>query len=140
MDKKIKDYIKKYVKKNLKIEFDTYKIAKIYNVFLTLTNRNVIITVTSLEGNVYFKQSLGGYGVAGYTRKAYHLNYQFGLYIGSTIRKDFPGYYHLIVRGWAAREKAVIRAMFKGGLKIVTMSNKTPIAFNGCRKIHKRRK
>ena len=136
----MKKYIKKYAKKNKKIEFDKSPIAKVYNLILTVTNRNVLLTLTDLTGHVHWKQSLGGYGVPGYTRRAYHLNYQFGLYFGSYIKEHFPGYYMLNIRGWNSREKAVQRGLFKAGLKIVSILNKTPIAFNGCKKIHKRRK
>jgi hypothetical protein len=53
MELTMKKYIKKYAKKNKKIEFDKSPIAKVYNLILTVTNRNVLLTLTDLTGHVH---------------------------------------------------------------------------------------
>ncbi|PIR24868.1 MAG: 30S ribosomal protein S11 [Deltaproteobacteria bacterium CG_4_10_14_0_2_um_filter_43_8] len=121
---------KKRVKKNIPV-------GKVY---INSTFNNTSITVTDPKGNVLSWSTAGGCGFKG-SRK----NTPFAAQLAAedAVRKavDQCGLRSaaVIVKGPGAGRESAVRVLQRTGVKVMSITDKTPIPHNGCRPPKRRR-
>ena len=107
--------------------------------YITAGFNNTIVTLTDVEGNALFSGSAGKAGFKGSRKstpyaatKATEAMAQEASHAGM---RDIA----VIVKGPGMGRISAIKALKSGGLNIVSISDITPIPFNGCRPKKKRR-
>jgi small subunit ribosomal protein S11 len=109
------------------------------HVYISATFNNTIVTVTDLQGNTVTWGSAGSAGFKG-SRKSTPFAARLATEqaikaaIGMGLQEV-----EIIVKGPGPGREAAIRAVQALGLKVTTITDKTPVPHNGCRPPKKRR-
>jgi len=107
--------------------------------FIHSTFNNTIITVTDPEGNAICWRSGGTVGFKG-SRKSTPYAAQL---VGEAVAKDASDHgmreVAVFVKGPGPGRESAIRSLYQGGLRVSSITDVTPIPFNGCRPRKKRR-
>ncbi|MDP3889459.1 MAG: 30S ribosomal protein S11 [bacterium] len=103
------------------------------------TFNNTIVSITTLDGDVFFMGSAGKFGFKGARKGTPFAASQ----IGSTLAKDMiaAGIKHVEVnmQGPGSGRDSVVRSLQSAGLNITVLRDVTPLPHNGCRPAKKRR-
>jgi len=108
-------------------------------VHIKTTFNNTIITVSDLSGNVICWSSSGASGLKG-ARKATAFAAQMAAKIITTKCIDLGlKKVEIILKGRGKGRDSSIRSLKQGGLRIISIEDKTRVPFNGCRPPKRRR-
>lgn len=128
------------VKKNTKS-----KKRKVKNVtpsgraYITAGFNNTLVTLTDTEGNALFSGSAGKAGFKGSRKSTPYAATKATELMASEASKAGMKDVSVIVKGPGMGRISAIKALKSGGLNVVSISDITPIPFNGCRPKKKRR-
>jgi small subunit ribosomal protein S11 len=101
-------------------------------------NHNTIVTITNIRGEVLCWMSAGGCGFKG-KRKSTGFAAKKAAEIAAKKSKDFGMHEaKVLVNGPGQGRESAIREIFKSGIKINVIREKTGIPHNGCRPPKKR--
>ena len=128
----IESKLKKEVKKTSK----TIKEGKIY---IHSTYNNTILTLTDIEGNVLNWSSSGSIGFKGTKKGTPFAASKVAEAMCQTIEKMNIRKIAIIVKGIGAGRNSAIRSIAAKGFDVVSITDVTPVAHNGCRKRKPRR-
>ena len=112
------------------------RLAKLY---CSSTKNNTILTLIDTKGNT---KGWGCSGGLGFKNARKSTTYAAQAAAESMVKKArVLGYTHLrlSVKGLGRGKQSCLRALSKSGLKIVSLEDKTPLPYNGCRSPKKRR-
>ena len=108
-------------------------------VYIQATFNNTIITITDEQGNTVAWASGGTVGFKG-TRKSTPFAARLAVEQAVKAARDMGMYEaHVFVKGPGPGREAALRALLNMDLKILSISDITPIPHNGCRPPKKRR-
>jgi small subunit ribosomal protein S11 len=107
--------------------------------YVTAGFNNTIVTLTDSEGNALFSSSAGKAGFKGSRKSTPYAATKATETIASDASKMGMKDVSVIVKGPGMGRIAAIKALKSGGLNVVSISDITPIPFNGCRPKKKRR-
>ena len=125
--------------KNLKTKKQKNKIIEKARVYVTATFNNTIVTLTDMEGNVFFSNSAGALGFKG-ARKA--TPFAATVTVEKAIQKALEAgvkSVEVMIKGPGAGREAALRVVRAANLKIDLIADITPIPHDGCRPKKKRR-
>lgn len=109
------------------------------NAYIKATYNNTLITVTELNGDVIAWTTAGGSGFKG-TRKATPYAAQVA---AEKVAEKAKGFgmerINIFIQGVGSGREQAIRGLHSGGLNIESLTDKTPLPHNGCRKKKRRR-
>lgn len=110
-------------------------IAHIYSSF-----NNTIVTITDVQGNTVSWTSAANCGYRGSRKSTPYAAGEAAQKAGTAVVENF-GMKNIQVRvkGPGPGRESAIRALHAAGLKIISITDVTPIPFNGCRAPKKRR-
>lgn len=110
-------------------------IAHIYSSF-----NNTIVTITDVQGNTVSWTSAANCGYRGSRKSTPYAAGEAAQKAGQAVVENY-GMKNVQVRvkGPGAGRESAIRALYACGLKVVSITDVTPIPFNGCRAPKKRR-
>ncbi len=124
-------YKKKSKKKNLKIDFATAHIKSTFN--------NVLVTITTPEGDVLARGSAGQLGFKGSRKGTPFAASQVGGKVAKEMLDMGIRQVEVNVQGPGSGRDSVVRAIQSSGLSITMLRDVTPLPHNGCRPPKKRR-
>lgn len=107
--------------------------------YVTAGFNNTIVTLTDSEGNALFASSAGRAGFKGSRKSTPYAATKATENIAQEASKSGMKDVAVIVKGPGMGRIAAIKALKSGGLNVVSISDITPIPFNGCRPKKKRR-
>lgn len=108
-------------------------------VYISATFNNTIVTITDIEGNVLTAASAGSSGFKG-TRKSTPYAGQVSSENAAEKAKTFGlEKVHVLIKGAGPGREQAMRGLNAKGLEIVSITDITPMAHNGCRKKRTRR-
>lgn len=109
------------------------------NIHIQASYNNTIISFTDSDGNVIAWSSSGGSGFKG-ARKATPYAAQVAAENATEKAKAY-GFEraHVYVKGIGAGREQAVRALISSGIELLSITDTTPIAHNGCR-VKKRRR
>lgn len=109
------------------------------NIHIQASYNNTIVSFTDPDGNVLAWSSSGGSGFKG-TRKSTPYAAQVAAESATEKAKTY-GFEraHVYVKGIGAGREQAVRALISAGVELLSITDKTPIAHNGCR-VKKRRR
>lgn len=126
-------------KKNTKVKKKDKVITALGRAYVTAGFNNTIVTVTDSEGNALFSSSAGSAGFKGSRKSTPYAATKATETIAQEASKSGMRDVSVIVKGPGMGRIAAIKALKSGGLNVVSISDITPIPFNGCRPKKKRR-
>ncbi len=100
---------------------------------------NTIITMTDPQGNVVNWASAGSVGFKGAKKSSPFAARQAAQQAAKDARDNGMREVHVFVKGPGPGREAAIRALQAGGLRVLSITDVTPIPHNGCRPPKKRR-
>lgn len=108
-------------------------------IFIQSTRNNTIVTLTDLQGNTKSWVSSGSIGFKN-SRKStsYAAQATAEKLVISAINLGFFSV-KIIMKGLGYGKQSAVRAIYKSGLKITNIEDRTPLPHNGCRPPKKRR-
>lgn len=109
------------------------------NIHIQASYNNTIISFADLDGNIIAWSSAGGSGFKG-ARKATPYAAQVAAENATEKAKAY-GFEraHVYVRGIGAGREQAVRALISAGVELLSITDITPVAHNGCR-VKKRRR
>lgn len=109
------------------------------NAYIKATYNNTLVTITELNGDVIAWTTAGGSGFKG-TRKATPYAAQVAAEKAAEKAKSFGmERINIFIQGVGSGREQAIRGLHSGGLNIESLTDKTPVPHNGCRKKKRRR-
>lgn len=126
---------KKYKKKiNIKKTKDEILLVRIFNTF-----NNTIFNITDFSGNTIYWTSAAISGLKGKKKSSPISSQLAGELIGKVLLKlDCKGV-NVLIKGLGPGRDSSIKGIFNSGVKILSISDVTPIPHNGCRSRKPRR-
>ncbi|MBN1955733.1 MAG: 30S ribosomal protein S11 [Anaerolineae bacterium] len=109
------------------------------NVHIHATFNNTIITMTDPNGNAINWASAGSVGFKGSRKSTPFAARQAAQKAAKDARDNGMHEAHVFVKGPGPGREAAIRALQSAGLRILSITDVTPIPHNGCRPPKKRR-
>lgn len=109
------------------------------NIIINSTFNNIIITVTDLAGNTIFWASSGTAGFKGTRKKTPYAAQHITTLLGIKAKDLGITKVYIIIKGRGNTREIAIKTLKDCGLQILSVVDKTAIAFNGCRAPKKRR-
>src|ERR687889_42251 len=109
------------------------------NAYVQSSFNNTIVTITDPDGNVL---TWGSSGAAGFKGSRKSTPYAAGLAADSAARKAMEHglrQVDVFVKGPGSGREAAIRSLQSSGVQVVSITDTTPIPFNGCRPPKRRR-
>jgi small subunit ribosomal protein S11 len=100
---------------------------------------NTIITATDQTGNTISWSSGGTKFVKGTRRSTPFAAQSAAIRVGDSLKAQGIKKIHLFLKGAGKGRIAVAKGLQLSGLKVVTVTDKTPVPYNGCRPCKKRR-
>jgi len=102
-------------------------------VYIHLTRNNLIITLSNSKNKVLFKQTLGQKKLSRNVENDPAISNIWGYKLGKQILDNNIKNIKFIYKGKHHKVRNIYQGLKLSGLKIIYISNKTPISFNGCR-------
>lgn len=125
----VKQIKKKKVKKNVIVGV----------VHIQATFNNTIVTITDLGGNTLSWGSAGAVGFKG-ARKGTPFAAQLAAEKAALQASEYGlKKVEVVVKGQGSGRETAVRALQKNGIEIVSITDITPVPFNGCRPPKRRR-
>jgi small subunit ribosomal protein S11 len=110
-------------------------IAHIYSSF-----NNTVVTITDVQGNAIAWETCAKCGYRGSRKSTPYAAQEAAQKVGQKVVDDFGmKKIHVKVKGPGPGRESAIRALHAVGLQITSITDVTPIAYNGCRPPKKRR-
>ncbi len=106
--------------------------------FISSTFNNTIITIANVSGDVIAWAS-GGMKQKGTRKATAHAAEESATLVGHKVSDMGMVELHVVLRGPGSGRDSAIRGLSKSGLKVLSISDKTPVPHNGCRKRKKKR-
>ncbi len=103
------------------------------------TFNNTIITITDLQGNTIIWQSAGSVGFKGSRKSTPYAAQLAGNATGKQAMDMGMREIDVFVKGPGPGRESAIRSLQATGLKVVSITDVTPLPHNGCRPPKKRR-
>jgi len=100
---------------------------------------NTIITATDKIGNTINWSSGGTKDVKGARRSTTFAAQSAAIRVGEYLRTQGIEKVHLFLKGVGSGRNAVAKGLQISGLKVLTVTDKTPVPYNGCRPCKRRR-
>lgn len=133
------DYIFRNRKKRIQMRVRHSRYFYGYNVYVQKSLNNTLVTVTTLVGKTIFNMSCGTIGLHGAKRSNLQ-GYESLLYkLAKECRKHYVKLCQIFYRGLFFDTYLLYKIFKKHYVKIIAVSNVTPILFNGCTLPKKRR-
>ena len=107
--------------------------------FIYATFNNTIITITDPGGNTICWQSGGTVGLRGSRKSTPYAAQLVGEAVAKDASENGVREVQVMVKGPGPGRESAIRALSQGGLRVSSITDVTPIPFNGCRPRKKRR-
>ncbi len=117
----------------------TKETPKTGRVYISAGFNNTIITITDAEGNALYSGSAGGAGFKGSRKATPYAATKAAEHLAKTAASAGMQDVSVFVKGPGLGRIASIKALKSSGLKVVSISDLTPIPHNGCRAKKKRR-
>jgi small subunit ribosomal protein S11 len=108
-------------------------------VYIHSTSNNTIITVTDLKGNTISWSSSGSVGFKGSRRSTSYAAQLASIEAGTKARQKGISSIFVYVKGFGDGRESSIRGLKSSSLEIMSISDITPIPYNGCKSRKKRR-
>lgn len=108
-------------------------------VYISAGFNNTLITVTDNDGNVLFNSSSGKAGFKGSRKSTPYAATKAAETVAQTAAEAGVREVSVFVKGPGLGRISSIKALKSAGLKVVSISDITPIPHNGCRPKKKRR-
>ena len=102
-------------------------------VYINSTYNNTIITVTDEQGSVLFSGSAGSLGFSGAKKGTPYAASKVAGFISERARSTGFEEARIFVRGIGAGRESAIRSLSAGGIAVTTITDLTPVPFNGPR-------
>lgn len=120
-------------------DFSNPNFKQTATIYLQSTRNNTICTLVNCQGEAVFWNSAGSIGFKN-TRKSttYAAQAVAEKIAAKTLEKGFFSV-RVLVKGLGYGKQSGVRALFKSGLKIVSIEEITPVSYNGSRPRKKRR-
>jgi small subunit ribosomal protein S11 len=117
----------------------TKQVTPTGRVYISAGFNNTIITVTDSEGNALFAGSSGGAGFKGSRKSTPYAATKAAEKVAQDASNAGMKEVSVFVKGPGLGRIASIKALKSSGLRVVAISDLTPIPHNGCRAPKKRR-
>ena len=104
------------------------------------TGNNVHRSRVLPGGKTVLQTSSGAQGRKGAQRGTNHAAERVGLWRGTEVQKQGIRWVHVLTKGHWGRLRAARKGLQKSGCRIRSVTERTPQAFNGCRRRKERRK
>ena len=117
----------------------TKQITSTGRVYISAGFNNTLITVTDSEGNTLFTGSAGGAGFKGSRKSTPYAATKAAEKVAQDASNAGMKEVSVFVKGPGLGRIASIKALKNSGLRVVSISDLTPIPHNGCRAPKKRR-
>ena len=116
------------------------KIVKVGVVKIRATFNNTIISVTDLKGNLLIGSSSGAHKFKGAKKSTPYAAQTIATHVVKHAIDSFGMQRATVeVKGPGSGRDAAVREIYNSGLQVISVSDRTPIAHNGCRPRKKRR-
>lgn len=125
--------------KNTNIKRKDKQVTAAGRAYITAGFNNIIVTLTDTEGNALFSSSAGKVGFKGSRKSTPYAATKATESMAQQASQAGMKDVSVIVKGPGMGRIAAIKALKSGGLNVVSISDITPIPFNGCRPKKKRR-
>jgi small subunit ribosomal protein S11 len=109
----------------------------IINVFAT--SNNTIINVSSFRNKTLFFGSSGLLGAKGSRRSSSYLGQAISSLLGKKLLNLGTRYLYIKIKGFGKGRYSSLKGFFLLGLSILSISDNTPLPFNGCKPSKRRR-
>jgi small subunit ribosomal protein S11 len=101
---------------------------------------NTIISITDASGNVLYDTSAAKCGYTGSRKSTPYAAGEAAQKAAQMVIETFGmKHVHVRVKGPGPGRESAVRALYAAGLKVLSITDVTPIPFNGCRPRKKRR-
>jgi small subunit ribosomal protein S11 len=127
------------MEKKTTIKSKSKKVTPTGKAYITAGFNNIIVTITDTEGNALFASSAGKSGFKGSRKSTPYAATKATETISQEASRAGMKDVSVIVKGPGMGRISAIKALKSGGLNVVSISDVTPIPFNGCRPKKKRR-
>lgn len=108
-------------------------------IYIQSTKNNTIITLTDSKGNTKNWISAGSAGFKNSRKSTTYAAQAATEQLVANARQLGYKYVNIIMKGLGRGKQNAVRAVYKSGLKVKRIEERTPISFNGCRPPRKRR-
>jgi len=108
-------------------------------VYISAGFNNTLITITDAEGNALFSGSAGATGFKGSRKSTPYAATKAAERVAQDANKSGLQEVSVFVKGPGLGRIASIKALKNSGLRVVSISDVTPIPHNGCRAKKRRR-
>lgn len=121
---------KRIIKKDFKINknFNENILVRIFNTF-----NNTIINITDYFGKTIYWTSAGISGLKGKKKSSPYSSQLAGEVIGKNLLKWGFKTVNILIKGLGPGRDSSIKGIFNSGIKILSISDVTPLPHNGCR-------
>lgn len=109
------------------------------NVYVSSTSNNTIISITDEKGNILYNGSTGMYGFKGSRKSTPYAATKVSEELGSKAYTAGLREVNIFVKGIGQGRVSAIKAMKISGIKVLSITDRTPIPHNGCRPRKRRR-
>lgn len=110
-----------------------------YIIHINRTKRNSIFTLTDLHGNTLLSTSIGMLGYSGTKKKSSIIHYSAALHFAKKLQEKKYINTQIHFTGKKAYRKAILNALRTQKILFERhIRDKTPIAYNGCKKKKKK--
>nr|YP_009138093.1 ribosomal protein S11 [Lobosphaera incisa]AKF78651.1 ribosomal protein S11 [Lobosphaera incisa] len=116
------------------------KKSEIGTIYLQSTRNNTILTLVDHQGNGKGWASSGSIGFQHSRKSTTYAAQAAAENIAKQAIKLGIDTVNIIMKGLGYGKQSSVRALYKSGLKVIYLVEKTPIPYNGCRPPKKRRK
>jgi small subunit ribosomal protein S11 len=106
--------------------------------YVDSTFNNTIITVTTVSGDAVASCS-GGRTQKGARKATAHAAEEAGKFVGARVVEMGMAEVHVRIKGPGSGRDAAVRGLAAAGLRVMTVTECTPIPHNGCRRRKKKR-
>lgn len=126
-------------KKNTRSKITNKQISPLGRVHISAGFNNTIVTITDVEGNTLFAGSAGVSGFKGSRKSTPYAATKAAEEIAQKAFEKGLKEVSVFVKGPGAGRITAIKALKSAGLKVLSISDVTPIPHNGCRPRGRRR-
>ena len=109
------------------------------NVYVSSTSNNTIISITDEKGNILYNGSTGMFGFKGSRKSTPYAATKVSEELGSKAYVSGLREVNIFVKGIGQGRVSAIKALKVSGIKVLSITDRTPMPHNGCRPRKRRR-
>jgi small subunit ribosomal protein S11 len=109
------------------------------SVYVSSSSNNTIVSITDDKGNVFYNGSTGMFGFKGSRKSTPYAATKVAEELGSKAYASGLREVNIFVKGIGQGRVSAIKAMKSSGIKVLSITDKTPMPHNGCRPRKRRR-